>query len=193
MDWRVSAAAGKSPPVNWSQVVQRQPILGELGSRRLLEPGVVLVVTIRRDGSARLSPVEPFVLDDDLYLSMMWGSRKAADLSRDPRILVHSIITSRDGNEGEFKVRGQGCAVVDFDIQRRYANAVGDALGWRPEPGRFHLFSIDVEHLAYIQYDGDTGDQHVAMWPPEREFVRRSTSATSVGSAEPVRRFLVDS
>jgi hypothetical protein len=67
---------------------------------------VLLVVTIRADGTPRLSPVEPFVLDGDLWLSMMLGSRKAADLVRDPRVLVHSIVTNRDGEEGEVKLRG---------------------------------------------------------------------------------------
>jgi hypothetical protein len=33
----------------------------------------------------------------ELWLSMLWGSAKAADLQRDPRILVHSVITNRDG------------------------------------------------------------------------------------------------
>lgn len=38
---------------------------------------------------------------------MLWGSRKAADLLRDPHLLVHSIVTSRDGSAGEYKVRGR--------------------------------------------------------------------------------------
>jgi hypothetical protein len=40
-----------------------------------------------------------------LWLSMMWRSSKAADLARDPRILVHNAITGRDGQEGELKLR----------------------------------------------------------------------------------------
>jgi hypothetical protein len=49
----------------------------------------------------------------------------------------------------------------DRDVQRRYASTVNAALGWGP-------------------------GQHVAMWPPVREFVRRGTSATTVGDGEPV-------
>jgi hypothetical protein len=92
--------------MHWSDVEKAQPRLAGLGQERLIGPGVVLVATIRQDGTARLSPVEPFVLDGDLWLYMMWRSAKARDLVRDPRILVHSVITSRDGAEGEFKVRG---------------------------------------------------------------------------------------
>ena len=71
----------------------QQPRLGALAHDRLVAPGVLLVATVRRDGTPRLSPVEPFVLDGDLWLSMLLGSLKAADLLRDPRVLVHSIVT----------------------------------------------------------------------------------------------------
>jgi len=40
----------------------------------------MLVTTIRSDGTPRVSPVEPFVMDGILWLSMLWRSKKAADL-----------------------------------------------------------------------------------------------------------------
>ena len=58
-------------------------------------------------------------------------------------------------------------------------------LGWRPEEPWFHLFRIDIEDVTLIRY-APSGDQHVARWPSRTEFVRRETSATSVGSPEPV-------
>jgi len=51
--------------MDWSELEQSQPGLAALGRQRLLEPGVVLVATIRGDGTPRISPVEPFVLDGD--------------------------------------------------------------------------------------------------------------------------------
>jgi Pyridoxamine 5'-phosphate oxidase len=172
-------------------MAQAQPRLAELGRSRVLDRGVVLVATIRRDGTPRISPVEPFVLDGSLWLSMLWNSRKAADLLRDPRILVHSVITSRDGGAGEFKIRGTARAEHGQGVQRRYASAVAAELGWNPEPGRFHLFAIGIQHVTFIRYDDATGDQHVVMWPPSREFLRRGTSATSLGDPETVHDILV--
>ena len=32
-------------------------------------------------------------MDGDLWLSMLWQSTKATDLIRDPRILVHSLVS----------------------------------------------------------------------------------------------------
>jgi hypothetical protein len=177
--------------MHWSEMTEGQPRLAALARERLIGPGVVLVATIRRDGTPRLSPVEPFVLDGDLWLSMMWQSTKARDLLRDPRILVHSVITSRDGAEGEVKLRGSARDEPDPAVQRRYAAAVAASLGWEPVPGRFHLFGVDIEQVTYVAYDpSGSGDQHVAMWPPGREFVRRATSATSVGEPEPASGLL---
>ena len=151
---------------------------------------MVLVGTIRADGTPRISPVEPFVLEGELWLSMMSGSLKATDLLRDPRVLVHSVVTSRDGGEGEFKVRGAASSETDASVQQRYADAVGQALGWTPVPGEFHLFSVDIADVSYLRYDDATGDQYVSMWPPPREFVRRGTSATMVGAPEPRTEYL---
>lgn len=135
--------------MRWDDLDRHQPRLADRARKRLVDPGIALVVTIRRDGTPRLSPVEPFVLDGRLWLSMMWQSWKARDLLRDPRVLVHGIVTDRDGADGEVKVRGAARAV-----------------------GRFHLFEVDIQDVTSIRYD-DSGDQFVASWPPAREFVRR--------------------
>lgn len=117
-------------------------------------------------------------------MSMMWRSRKAADLLVDDRILVHSIVTGPDGNEGEIKIRGRAVAIDDPDLRRRYCNAVR-SLGWQPVEPLFHLFVVDIADVTSIRYD-KSGDQHVARWPARVEFVRRATSPTSVGEPEPV-------
>lgn len=156
----------------------------------LIDPGVVLVATIRRDGTPRLSPVEPYLLDGELWLSMMLGSTKAADLRRDPRILVHNPVADRNGGNGEFKIRGIARVEQDPEVWRRYAEAVAADLGWRPVPGKFHLFAVDIKEITVIRYDDGSGDQYVARWPTGREFVRRATSATSVGVPEPVSGIL---
>lgn len=176
--------------MRWSELRDAQPRLADIAHERLITPGVLLVVTIRKDGTARLSPVEPFVLDGVLWLSMMLGSRKAADLLRDPRVLVHSIITSPSGEEGEVKLRGTARHETEEKVQQRYADAVSAALPWSPDVGKFHLFAVDIAQTTYIRYDNATGDQHVAIWPPGREFWRRATSATSVGEEEPIRDLL---
>ena len=69
-------------------------------------------------------------------------------------------------------------------------DAVVASLGWRPEPGRFHLFGVDIDDVTVIRYDDATGDQFVTRWPGTGEFVRRGTSATTLGDPEPYRMHL---
>lgn len=177
--------------MRWSDIESRQPRLAAVARERLIDPGVLLVVTIRRDGTPRLSPVEPFVLEGELWLSMLWGSRKAADLETDPRVLVHSVVTRPEGDEGEVKLRGTVRVETAPDVQQRYADAVSAALGWEPEVGRFHLFAVAVEQVTYLRYDHATGDQYLVLWPPGTEQVRRGTGATTVGDPEPMSDVLV--
>lgn len=175
--------------MEWRDLEHQQPRLAARARELLVDPGVLLVGTTRTDGTARISAVEPFLLDGGLWLSMMWGSRKAADLLRDPRILLHSIVTRPDQG-GEVMLRGRAVDERDQRRQQRYADAVGSALDWTPTVGDFHLFRVDIAAAAYVSHN-ERGDQHVALWPEGREFVRPIVSATKVGEPEPVEEVLV--
>ncbi|MGH9171354.1 MAG: pyridoxamine 5'-phosphate oxidase family protein [Acidimicrobiales bacterium] len=170
--------------MHWSAFDTTEPRLADLGREKLGTPGVVLIGTLRADGSPRISPVESLFWRGDLWLSMLWGSKKAADLLRDPRLLVHNIVTSRDGSSGEYKVRGRAVAEADEAEQAGYAAAIRDQAGWDPVPGAFHLFWVDVAEVTFIRYEDATGDQFVTLWPAGREFVRRGTTPTSLGEPQ---------
>ena len=100
--------------VTWGQFAEREPELAALGEGQFARTGLELVGTLRRDGWPRISPVEPFIVDGNLYLGMMWRSRKALDLLRDPRCVVHSTVVDRKGSEGEFKVYGRAVEITDL-------------------------------------------------------------------------------
>jgi hypothetical protein len=104
---------------------------------------------------------------------------------RDDRILIHSIVATPDGGDGEVKIRGRALPIDDSATRGRYCDAVV-VLGWRPEEPYFHLFRVDVADVTFIRYER-AGDQHIARWPQGTEFVRRATSPTSVGREEPTR------
>lgn len=176
--------------MRWSEFAEDEPRLAALGRQRLVDPGVVLVGTIRQDGTPRISPVEPLLWERDLWLSMLFGSYKAVDLQRDPRVLVHSIVTGRDGAAGEYKVRGTAVEERSRSVQEGYAKEVHDRLGWSPEPGRCHLFRVDIADVTFIRYEEASGDQFVTRWPDKHEFVRRGTSATSLGNSQPYHDLL---
>lgn len=185
-------AVDRCRPVRWRDFEEAEPRFAALGKERLIDLGVALVGTVRRDGTPRISPVEPLLWDGELWLSMLSGSCKAADLRRDRRVLVHSIVIWRDGAAGEYKVRGQGIEELSRLVQEGYAQEVRERIGWNPEPGRFHLFSVDIDDVTFIRYEEESGDQFVTRWPRRREFVRRGTSATSLGEPQPYHDLLTD-
>ncbi len=178
--------------MKWSDLAAEAPRLAYVGRQRLFDPGVVLVGPVRRDGTPRISPVEPLLWEDDLWLSMLYGSHKAADLLRDPRLLVHSIVTNREGGRGEFKVRGHAVEAPVGPIRDGYAREVQRRLGWQPTPGRFHLFSMDIGDVTFIRYEESCGDQFVTRWPTGGEFLRRGNGGTDLNRPEPYRALLTE-
>jgi hypothetical protein len=175
--------------MRWSEFAADQAILAAVAHDLLIKPGVVLVGTTRRDGSARISGVEPLLMDGELWLSMMPASAKARDLYRDPRIVVHSIVTS-PSPQAEIMLRGTVRSQTAADVQRRYAAAAGAHLGWRPILGEFALFSVDINDVTFIGHDAGSNGQHVARWPAGEEYLRPSLTPTSLGPPQPVRRLL---
>jgi pyridoxamine 5'-phosphate oxidase-like protein len=150
--------------VRWSEFAEACPDLAEPSKARLLEPGIALLGTLRADGSPRISPCEVFIVDGDLMLGMMWQSRKALDLLRDPRIVVHSAVTNRDGKEGDVKLYGRAVDVPEPERRAAYADHLENEIDWRPtEP--LHLFALDITSAGYTMF-GDA--PHALAWDPDR-------------------------
>jgi hypothetical protein len=153
--------------MNWQDFAQAAPELARQGEERLERTGLCLVGSICKDGTPRISPVEPLIVGGWLQLGMMWRSRKALDLLRDPRCLVHSTITDRAGNEGEFKLRGRAIEITDLDARERYCVALFNKIAWRPQEPEFHVFSLDIEHAVLQWFEKEKRFTHV--WSPGRE------------------------
>jgi Pyridoxamine 5'-phosphate oxidase len=176
--------------MRWAEVESQQSELAAVGLEKLGSPGVVLVGTVRRDGSPRITPVEPFFWDGELWLMMGLDSWKAKDLMRDPRVLVHSIVTSPDGQAGEYKIRGRAVLEEGEPVNESVAAAVAKQKDYTPVPGKFHLFRVDVGEITFVRWGRDN-DQYLTRWPPGVEQLRRGTSATSNASPEPYSELLV--
>jgi hypothetical protein len=149
----------------WNEFVAAAPVLGALAQSRLDDVGLVLVGTLRANGWPRVSPVEPLVSDGELYLGMMWRSRKALDLLADPRCVVHSVVSNADGSEGDVKLYGRARVVTDVGEVDRYGAALFARIGWRPD-GEFHLFALDIIEVGYFRSGG--GAHEVRHWQPGR-------------------------
>lgn len=128
---------------------------------------MALVGTLRKDGSPRISCVEPCIVDGSLYLGMMWRSRKAVDLLRDPRLVLHNAVCTNRGDELEVSIHGRAVEIHDADVRRICADAL-EHTSWNDSP--FHLFEIEIESAGLIKYEH--GEQLVKVWPKGTEIRR---------------------
>lgn len=162
----------------FAEMEAEAPELGERARERFAATGLSLVGTLRSDGWPRISPVEPLILDGQLYLGMMPGSMKSRDLARDPRCLVHSTVSDKDGKEGEVKLYGQARRITDEAETERYCVALEQAIGWRPKGGDdLDLWLVYLGKGAYVRFDGQ--QQHIATWEPGRPLRRRTKAQQS--------------
>ena len=133
----------------WPAFKEAAPELAAQAEELFEEVGVVLLGTIRKDGSPRISPVEPLFVDGELQLGMMWQSLKALDLLRDPRCTVHNCITDRMAPHGEFKLHGVAAGIQDLDRRKRYCEELKKKINWAPKEPKFHVFEIaDIKSAA---------------------------------------------
>lgn len=117
--------------------------------------------TIRADGSPRLSGIDPFFFEDELWIGSMAGARKSQDLRRDPRMSLHSIpwesrrvrADATDPGEADVKLTGRAVEVTGADAQR--------VMDWywttqdMDPPGPTDLFHIDLEAVVVISVADD--------------------------------------
>jgi Pyridoxamine 5'-phosphate oxidase len=148
----------------WAEFEADAPELAALGEARFRATGLAIVGTLRTSGWPRITPVEPRFVDGELQLGMMWRSRKALDLLRDPRCAVHSSTADKDGTEGDFKVYGTAEHVTDAGRRERHCVVTERETGWRPADEEFHVFSVDIDEVAFAVF-GD-GDPTIYSWRP---------------------------
>jgi hypothetical protein len=149
--------------MRWSALEREAPELAALGRERLEAARLVMLGTIRADGSPRISPVEPFLIAGHLLLGVMTRSAKARDLTRDARCAVHSIVTAPNRGEGELKLFGRVEEVRDPALRN-----ASDEPWWVPfGDDRALVLSLDVERAAFVSWDLEGGLMTVRRWSPE--------------------------
>jgi len=161
--------------MRWEAFAAAVPELAKLAEARFGTDGLSLVGTLRRDGSPRISPCEIDFASGELLLGMMWHSRKALDLLRDPRVVVHSVARDMEGAEGDVKLHGRAVDISDPDLREAYRDAIRARTDWAPDEPEYHLFALDVQSAGYTVF----GEERYALaWDPERGLRRRPIAET---------------
>jgi hypothetical protein len=156
--------------MTWDELEATAPEIALLGKERLVGARVALLGTIRRDGSPRISPVEPYFSQGHLIFGAMSRSLKARDLRGDSRCVLHSAITDPDAGEGEFKLYGR--AVEAGDEVRS-----GCEGWWVAQPRDAAIvFTLDIDQAAFVSWNLGQGKMTVRRWSPGHGLSRTQRS-----------------
>jgi hypothetical protein len=157
--------------VRWDGFVAACPEIASMAEERFRNDELVMLGTLRADGSPRVSPCELDLAEGHLFFGMMWRSKKALDLLRDPRCVVHSVTCDRMGTDGDLKIYGRMVEERVPDLRRAYQVAIKARIDWQPDEPDFHLFSLEVESAGFTIF----GDEHRALaWDPSAGLRRLS-------------------
>jgi hypothetical protein len=151
--------------MRWDEFERACPEIADLARQRFAEDEVVMIGTIRPDGSPRISPNECDFAAGRLFVSMMWRSKKALDLLRDPRAAVHSVPSDRMNPGGDVKLYGRMIDEQDPAIRAAFRDEIKRRIDWAPDEPNYHCFSLDVTQAGFITF-GD--NRSVVAWDEER-------------------------
>jgi hypothetical protein len=119
------------------------------------------LATLHRDGSPRVSGIELAFVDGNAVMGMMPGSVKAADLRRDPRMVVHAASDDPPTEDasawlGDAKIGGRA---VEVD----------------GEPGQpSNRFRIEISEVVLTRVGQPADHLVIESWHPGRGLERRT-------------------
>ena len=150
----------------WGDVGGAAPDLARAVEARFEATGLGFLATLRADGSPRLSGIEPFFWDGELWLGMMPGSLKAADAVRDPRVALHAATVDKEVKDGDAKVAGRLVPVTSTERHAAMSAAFLERTGYDPGSfGDFPLFTLDVTEAVFTR--PADGALVIEWWTPE--------------------------
>ena len=162
----------------WAELQAAEPEFAERLRVVFDSPRHKVLATLRKDGSPRLSGIEVSLEDGEAWIGSMPGSRKGADLARDPRLAVQ--VTSEDPDPenpsawaGDARLSGSASIVDDLSRLRAMASgedASADAEQVVAEEGAGLLYRVDITD-AVLARVADTNDHMVIeSWSPKRGY-----------------------
>lgn len=151
---------------SWDEFCADAPRVCEIFRRRhAATGGLCLLGTLRADGSPRICPIEPRPFEGELWVGGMPGTRKFADLARDPRFTLHTATVDPHVGEGDAKVWGTVRDVQDPALHQRYAEWLFDEIGFDLRGQTFGPFyAADLAGASAVQVGG--GHMDVVVWAP---------------------------
>lgn len=144
--------------MTWGALQAGAPDLARDGWARFDRTHVALLGTLREDGSPRISPVEPFLIQGQLVFGVM-RSPKWDDIDRDPRVVLHSAVSDINGSEGEFKVYGRAVR-TDEPAIRNHQDA-----WWASRPAeQAAVFTVEITEAVLVRWSLELDRMQTTRW-----------------------------
>ena len=166
----------------WNHFAEAEPELAARAQAIISATTNCVLATIRADGSPRISGIDPFFRDGQLWIGSMPDSRKGVDLARDPRLALHGIPWesrkvkegATDPGDGDVKLTGRAVHLGDDEASARILREYFAELGVDEPPGGGDLYTIDLDSVVVISVADDL--LVVDRWSATdgRKVVRRS-------------------
>jgi hypothetical protein len=147
----------------WAEVAAADSELARDGERLLQTFTLAFLATVRTDGGPRVHPVTITLCDGRLYVFLVHGTPKRADLLRDPRYALHSFPSFPQGTvasyvDDELVLSGTARQIEDPSTRADVAAAHNDTVHER-DP----LFELDVARAQHKMRRG--GKAVYRRWP----------------------------
>ncbi|MCV7077828.1 pyridoxamine 5'-phosphate oxidase family protein [Mycobacterium szulgai] len=149
----------------WTEFIAEAPNIATLFARRHRATGnLCLLATLRRDGFPRISPMEPLVFEERLWLPGMPATTKFGDLERDPRFCLHTATADPKVTDGDAKLWGLAHSVTDDALRQRFAENLFEETGFDLREQEFAFFGTEITGASAVEVKGDHLD--ITVWKP---------------------------
>ena len=150
----------------WREFTETAPRISAIFLRRHAATGnLCLLATLRADGFPRISPIEPRILEDRLWIVGMPETTKFRDLGRDPRFCLHTATVDTEVTDGDAKLWGVVEDVQDKALHQRFAIALFEETGFDLRGREFtHFYEANLTGASSVEV-GD-GHMDVTAWKP---------------------------
>jgi hypothetical protein len=150
----------------WQQFTEAAPRIAAVFSRRHAATGnLCLLATLRSDGFPRISPIEPRIFENRLWLVGMQGTTKFRDLGRDPRFCLHTATADPEVKDGDAKLWGVVENVQDRALHQRFADDLFDESGFDLRGEEFDPFyAANLVGASAVQVAD--GHLDITIWKP---------------------------
>lgn len=152
----------------WREFTASAPRIAAIFTRRHAAAGnLCLMATLRSDGYPRISPIEPRVFEDRLWIVGMPDTTKFRDLARDPRFCLHTATVDTQVTDGDAKLWGVVEDVRDTALHQRFAVAVFEEIGLDLRGQEFdHFYEAHLTGASAVEVAD--GHMDVTIWKPNQ-------------------------